>query len=249
VIALVAVGVLWEAFLRVFDVNPYFAKTPADVWEYLVSGPGAAARRTIVFDAMGETARTAALGFTVGIVGAVLLAALFVTVPAVERALLPVAVALRSVPIVATTPLIILLLGRGIVGPVVIVAIMSFFPTLVNCVFGMRRTPGQVLDVLRSYNAGPVAVLGTARLPSAVPAILASARIAVPASLLGVTVAEWLATGRGIGNLMVIASSTARYDTLWACVAVLTLFAVICYSAVAAIESVVLRWMAPERSA
>lgn len=158
------------------------------------------------------------------------------------------AVALRAVPIVATTPLIIMAFGRGIAGTTVIVAVMSFFPTLVNVVAGMRQTPGRLLDVVHSYHAPAWAVLWKARLPSALPAILASARIAVPASLLGATVAEWLATGGGMGDLMIVSASLARYDVLWSCVAVLTLTAVVGYGLVAALEGAVLRRYAPEHA-
>lgn len=247
-VPIVAVLVLWVAFLRVFDVDPYFAKTPSDVWTELVSGPEAATMRDLVLPALWTTLGTTALGFVAGLALAVALASLFTLVPWLERGVLPVAVALRAVPIIATTPVIIITLGRGVLATVVIVAIMSFFPTLVNCAAAMRRTPVGILDVLRAYDAPPVARTTVAYLPNALPALLASARIAVPTSLLGATVAEWLATGDGIGNLMTVAANTARYDVLWVCVTVLTVAAVVGYGIVSAVESAVLARLAPERS-
>jgi ABC-type nitrate/sulfonate/bicarbonate transport system permease component len=246
--SLVVVVVLWVGFLRAFEVDSFFAKGPLDVWSYLVTEPAAAAQRSEVLGALGETLRATVLGFTAGMVAAIALATLFVSSAVVERVLTPVAVALRAVPIVATTPLIIMALGRGVIGTTAIVAVMSFFPTLVNVVAGMRQTPGRLLDVVRSYDAPAWAVLWKAQLPSALPAILASARIAVPASLLGATVAEWLATGGGMGDLMIVSASLARYDVLWSCVAVLTLTAVVGYGLVAALEGAVLRRYAPEHA-
>lgn len=246
--SLAVVLVLWVAFLRVFDVDPFFAKGPVDVWRYLFTEPDAAAQRAEVFGALWETLGSTLLGFAVGMIGAVALAAVFISSVVVERLLTPVAVALRAVPIVATTPLIILAFGRGVVGTTAIVAVMSFFPTLVNVTAGMRQTPGRLLDVVHSYDAPAWAVLWKARLPSALPAILASARIAVPVSLLGATVAEWLATGGGMGDLMIVSASLARYDVLWSCVAVLTLTAVIGYGLVAGIEGALLRRYAPEHA-
>lgn len=243
-----AVVVLWIGFLRVFDVNPFFAKTPVDVWSALVTGPRAAETRSLVLPALADTVGVTVLGFLAGLIAAMALAVGFVLVPFVERSLLPVAVALRAVPIITTTPVIILALGRGLVATVAIVAVMSFFPTLVNCHAAMRRTPDGILDVLRSYDAGAVARATVAHLPTAVPALLASARIAVPTSLLGATVAEWLATGRGIGNVMIVAANTARYDTLWVCVALLTIVAVLGYWAVSVLERAVLARMSPERA-
>lgn len=244
----VIVLVLWVGFLRFFDVDAFFAKGPVEVWRYLVTEPAAGEQRAEVLGALRETLGTTVLGFSAGMLAAIGLAALFVSSPVVERVLTPVAVALRAVPIVATTPLIIMAFGRGVLGTTVIVAVMSFFPTLVNVVAGMRQTPGRLLDVVRSYDAPAWAVLWKARLPSALPAILASARIAVPASLLGATVAEWLATGGGMGNLMIVSASLARYDVLWSCVAVLTLTAVVGYGLVAAVEGAILRRYAPEHA-
>jgi sulfonate transport system permease protein len=245
---LAAVLALWMGFLWYFEVDSFFAKTPVDVWRDLVTGPDAAEMRSTVFPPLWSTVWTTALGFVAGIVSAVVLAALFVLAPWLERSLMPIAVSLRAVPIIATTPVIILILGRDVIATVMIVAVMSFFPTLVNCVAAMRRTPIGILEVLHSYDAGSVAQVRLAHLPAAVPALLASARIAVPTSLLGATVAEWLATGDGMGNLMTVAANTARYDVLWVSVALLTIVAVAGYLAVAAFETRVLARMAPERT-
>ena len=99
--------------------------------------------RSYVFGALGTTLWTTALGFVAGLAGAVLVAVVFILLPWLERSLMPLAVALRTIPIIVTTPLLILLLGRGLLTTVGIVAIMSFFPTLVNCFGAMRRTPGR----------------------------------------------------------------------------------------------------------
>jgi sulfonate transport system permease protein len=249
VASVAAVLGLWVAFLRVFDLNPYFAKGPREVWAYLFTEPAAGTQRAEMFSAMGETFRVTAFGFVAGLGAATLVAVAFVVAPPVERVLLPMAIALRSVPVLATTPVLILVFGRGTIGTTMIVAIMSFFPTLVNVVFGLRSTSPQVLDVLAVGHASIIQTTWWARLPSAIPALFASARIAVPASFLGATVAEWLATGRGIGNLMVISAGTARYDVLWSAVAVVTVVAVVAHGAVSIAERLVLTRVAPEHLA
>ena len=231
-----AVFVFWQAFLWVFQLDPYFAKTPVDVWTELFADADSAATRSYVFGALGTTLWTTALGFAAGLVGAVATAVVFMLLPWLERSLMPIAVALRSIPIIVTTPVIIVFVGRGLLTTTAIVAVMSFFPTLVNCHGAMCRTPTGLLDVLKSYDAGSLARVRNAYLPSAMPALMASARIAVPTSLLGATVAEWLATGDGIGAVMIIAYTQNNYNVLWVSVTVLTLVAVFGYWSVAALE-------------
>jgi ABC-type nitrate/sulfonate/bicarbonate transport system permease component len=160
---------------------------------------------------------------------------------------MPLAIALRSVPIVTTAPLIVLALGRGATGTIAIVAVMTFFPTFVAALAGLRQMPAQVQDVFASYAASPRQRLLHAQLPAMVPAACAAARMAVPAAVLAATTTEWLATGIGMGTLMAISASTSDYAMLWSCVIVLALVAALGYAAVAALESRILVRLAPEQ--
>lgn len=197
---------LWVAFLQVFGLSSFFAKSPTDVWHYLFSGTGsgttvsgadAAANRHEIITAMGTTARDAALGYLFGTVVAVGVAMSVVGSRLVERTLMPVAIALRSVPLVAMTPLIALVFGRGLLAVTLIAGIVTFFPTLVNVVAGLRAAPALAVDVVLAYGGRSTAVLRRVALPAALPSLFASARIAVPGALLGAVLAEWLATGKG----------------------------------------------------
>jgi ABC-type nitrate/sulfonate/bicarbonate transport system permease component len=174
---------------------------------------------------------------------------LFVLLPALASAAMPVAIALRSVPIVTTAPLVVLLLGRGATGTITLVAVMAFFPTFVACLYGLRQAPGQILDVFDSYAAGPMQRLLRVRIPAMLPAFFAAARMAVPASVLAVTVVEWLATGRGIGSLMAMSASLSDYDMLWSAVAIVSVLSAAGYAGVGAIERRVFRTYAPEQLA
>lgn len=243
---LVVVGA-WVAFLRIFSLNPYFAKGPADVWAWLVTTPDAALHRAEIGEALASTALVAVPGYVAGLALGVGLASVFHLAPAVRRSATPVAVALRCVPIVAVAPLLVQALGRGPWGTTVVVAIMSFFPTLVSCLYGLQQAPGQVLDVFRTYATSPWRTLVLANLPAMLPAFFGAARIAAPSAILAATVAEWLATGTGVGNLMAAAAATSAYGTLWSTVAVVTVVAVAAYWLVEVVERRVLRIVAPEQ--
>lgn len=246
-VAVVLLG--WIVLLRLLRLNPYFAKRPSDVYAWLVTGPGAAGHRQEILAATAATTTVAVPGYVAGLVLGVVLASTFHLAPTVRRAVTPVAVALRCVPVVAIAPLLVAALGRGPVGIAVVVAIMTFFPTLVSCLYGLRQTPGQVADVFATYAAPPWRVLLLAGLPAMMPAFFAAARIAAPSALLAATVAEWLATGTGVGNLMAVAAATSAYGTLWSSVVVVTLLAVLGYGLVELIERRVLRVLAPEQTA
>ncbi len=196
---------------------------------------------------MAETLSMAVPGYLCGLAAGAGLAMGLVLAPRLSAATLPLAIALRSIPIVATAPLVVWALGRGVAGTVTVVAMMIFFPTLVACRHGLARTPRAVLDVFAVYAASPLRRLLGAQLAAMLPAFFASARMAVPAAILAVTTAEWLATGRGIGALMATVASTSDYNMLWSAITLIGLAAVLAHALVFALERWVLARTNPEQ--
>lgn len=237
----------WTVLFEGFGLNPYFAKRPGQVWDWLVTATAAAQHRHELLVASAQTMVVAVPGYAFGLLLGVLLASSFTLSVRVRQALTPVAVALRCVPVIAVAPLLVAALGRGPLGTAVVVAVMTFFPTLVACLYGLRQLPGQVSDVFATYATKPLRVLLIGRLPAMAPAFFASARIAAPTALLAATVAEWLATGTGLGNRMAVDAATSRYTSLWASVVVVTGIALAWYALVEAVERPVLAVLAPEQ--
>jgi len=238
---------LWWAVMEALSLPRFFAKRPDDLWAFLVSAPMAADNRAILLAATAQTLAYAVPGYLAGLVLGAGLALGLTILPGVAAVILPVAVALRSVPIVTTAPLIVLALGRGATGTITIVAVMIFFPALVACLQGLRQAPGQVLDVMATYGAGRATRLWQAQMPAMLPAFFAAARMSVPAAILGVTVAEWLATGTGLGNLMALTASTSNYNLLWSAVVLVAFGSALGYGAVGLVERWALARFAPEQ--
>ena len=238
---------LWWGVMEVFGLSVFFAKRPGDVFGALFIAPGAAAMRGTLASALRETAVFVLPGYLAGLALGAGLAVLVVLLPSLASVAMPAAVALRSVPIVTTAPLVVLLLGRGATGTIALVAVMVFFPTFVACLYGLRQAPGQILDVFDSYAAGRISRLVHVRIPAMLPAFFAAARMSVPAAVLAVTVVEWLATGRGIGSLMALSASLSDYDMLWSSVVIVAVLSVLGYGAVGAVERRILSVYAAEQ--
>jgi ABC-type nitrate/sulfonate/bicarbonate transport system permease component len=231
---------LWYAVLAAFNLDPLIAKSPSDVWRYLTSGSSAAAARDSVFGGLGRTLSDASLGFAAGLLAAVAAALSFVLSRTLSGMLLPLAVLVRSVPLVAMTPVLTLVFGRGMLATTVISGIVVFFPALVTITFGLRSASRQSADVCRAYGGGTWSVARKVMLPSAMPALFASARVAVPGAVIGAMLAEWLATGQGMGYGMLQDANSFNYVDIWASVALLTGVCVLLYNVIAIAESAVL---------
>jgi ABC-type nitrate/sulfonate/bicarbonate transport system permease component len=240
---------LWIGFLEVFDVNSYVGKTPTQVWDWVTDPVAGAERRDELWEATKETLVESGLGFVTGLAAAVVAAVAFVLSRPLERAVMPIALALRSVPIVAMVPLLAYIFGRELVGSLVIVSIIVWFPALVLVANGLRSVRPEALDLLRAYDAGPFAQLVKVRLPSAIPSLVASAKVCAPLAILGSLLNGWLSTGTGLGALMSLSTITAEFAKLWAAVVIVTVVSVLFAAVVSALEQVTLARWAPERLA
>ena len=240
VVTLVVIIGLWWAFVAAFALNPLVAKTPGDVWSYLIHGASAGAGATSVWGGLGRTLLDAAFGFAAGLVTAVAAALSIVASRIMAGMLLPLAVLVRSVPLVAMTPVLTLVFGRGVAATTVIAGLVVFFPALVTMTFGLRSASRQSADLVRAYGGGTLTVARKVMLPSSLPALFASARIAVPGAVVGAMLAEWLATGQGLGYGMLQDANSFNYVDIWASAALLTGVSVVLYNVLAIAESAVL---------
>lgn len=225
----------WQSLRSVFGLDEYFAKTPLDVLQFLIAGnpfTGAPASEfwKAFGTALGQTAIDATVGFAVGMIVAIAVAILMVAFDSLGRTLMPMAIMLRSVPLMALTPLIVLLFGRGLLGVTVVVTLVTFFPTLVTVMMGLRATPDGAVDVIRASGGNSLDVARRVRLLYAIPSITAATKIAIPAAISGATLAEWLATGQGMGHLLTMAAVSADYFTLWSAGILLVLIVLVIYA-------------------
>lgn len=241
----VVVLVAWVALLAAFDVSPYVGKGPAQVWEYLVTDPDALENRTEVLGLLGRTLADASVGFVTGMTAALVLAAAMVLSRTAEGAIMPVAMLFRSVPLIALAPVIVLLVGRGVASVAVMSGIVVLFPALVTIVLGLRSASPQVRDVVTVLGGGPRTVLRLVQLPAALPAVCAAVRISVPGAITGALIAEWLATGGGIGYGVVSAVGRAQNTKVWALVVVVTVASLVLYTLAQLLEQWVLARFGP----
>jgi len=191
--------------------------------------------------ALGRTALDAGVGFVVGTLLSVVMAVIVHEFRVVEAVLMPLSIALRSIPIVAAMPLLALVFGRDIVAVTVLITLMTFFPTLVNLLLAMRSAPQGAVDLLRVTGASRLQTIGKLLVPYAVPALLASIKIALPLSIGAAMVAEWLATGQGLGASMTVAATMSDYDFVWGGVAAVLLVSLLLYQVAGYFEARVAR--------
>ena len=236
VIALVTLAVVWEVWTRVGDVKPYILPGPVSILDRLFGDLGYFARHGAI--TLGEAMAGFALGAGVAAAGATLMAhSRFL-----ERSLFPVAVLIKVTPIVAVAPLFVIWFGFGSFPKILIAALITFFPVLVNSMTGLRSVSPEALDLFRSLNASRTDVFLKLRVPSSLPYLFAAFRIAIPLSVIGAVVGEWFTGDRGLGSVIIVAHNNLHMDTLFSAVLVLAFIGISLTILTAYAERRVLFW-------
>jgi ABC-type nitrate/sulfonate/bicarbonate transport system permease component len=227
---------LWWFLLLMLRVPAMIAKTPPGLFEYLFVLPSAPVAQGKLLLALTQTLPMTLIGMVAGLALAFALALTSQIWPAVVRAFMPVALVTQTMPLVALTPLLVLMLGRGYGVILWITISVTFFPAFVTMAQGLLLVPRAALDVPRAYGANIFKQLRLVSVPASLPYLFAATRLTVPRALLGVMIAEWLATGTGLGNLLNQSRGYLDYGMIWAVAVISVLISVLFYQAVVIVE-------------
>ncbi len=236
VAALLLPFAIWWGLLLISGLSPIIAKTPVGVFDYLFLPPTGPSAQTRLLSALIETLPIMVAGMAAGLGFAFLLAVAGSIKPAIVRALMPIALVTQTMPLVALTPLLVLIFGRGVAVTVAITVSVTFFPAYVTLAQGLSMVPKAAFDLVRAYGASGWRELRMVALPASLPWLFAAARLAVPRALLGVMIAEWLATGRGLGNLLNQSRGYLDYGMIWTVALVSVLVSILLYQLAVMIE-------------
>jgi len=236
VIFLLTILVLWELLVRVLGIPQYLLPSPVAILRSFLSDPSALIGHTAV------TMFEAITGFCVANILGFALAILFAHSPTAARTVYPYAIALKTTPIVAMAPLLVLWFGTGVTSKIIASAVICFFPMLVNATRGLNAIEGEALDLFRSLDAGRLAILVKLRLPSSLPYLFSAFKISSSLSVVGAIVGEFVGAQRGLGYVILVSSYHLETERMFAAIIAAALGGVFFYFTVVAIEWLVVPW-------
>jgi ABC-type nitrate/sulfonate/bicarbonate transport system permease component len=232
----VLVLVLWEAFVYVTAVSALLLPAPSDIGASLVANAGLLAGNALV--TLGEIL----VGFALGAVAGIALGIVVSYSRVFERSAYPWLVASQMVPIVAVAPILVVWFGFTLVPKVLVVALVCFFPVVVNTVDGLRSVDPRMIDLMRTLGASRVKVMRTVRIPSSMPFIFSGLRIAMALAVVGAVFGEWVGSDSGLGYLMLAFNNRLATADLFAAVIVLSAMGIALFFLVGGIERLVIPW-------
>lgn len=236
VVIVMAFFVLWEGGVAVSRIPPYLLPAPSRVVQTLLANSGLYANAFLI--TIGE----ALAGLVLGLAAGALIAALLTLRPGLEGGVMTLAILLKSTPMVAVAPLLTLWLGFGVLPKIIITALLTFFPALVNLLTGLQRPDPILLDLFRSWRASRWEIFIQLRVPSSLPYLFAALKISAPLALIGAVVAEWTGASGGLGRTMWLAYSNLNLPFLFAAIFLLAAAGMTLYWLLAYAEQKAIFW-------
>ena len=238
IVVAVAVVATWEILVRLLNIQQFLLPRPSAIVGSLIS------EWEVIQPRILFTLRSAIGGFLLGTSVGILMAFITARFVRLSEAMMPFAIAANSVPIIALSP--IMFNWFGPLEPfswMMIVAIMVFFPVLINVVRGLTEVDPNALELMRSYAATPAKILFSLRVPNALPYLFSALRVASVLSMIGAIVADFFGAERNtLGKYVTQEAAVLRFSNTWAAVLVASLLGILLYTVVVILERRVTPW-------
>lgn len=210
---------VWEVAVRLLDVAGYILPPPTEIIESLINN----LRSGVLLTHGWVTLQEILYGFGLAVAVALALAVLVTQWEILERSVMPLIVALQTVPTIALAPLLLTWFGFGMTSKVITTALVAFFPLLVNIVSGIQSADRERMEMFRAMGASTFQTFRMLQLPNALSYFFAGLRIAITLSIVGAIVAEFVGSQEGLGYLIQESSRGLNVSTTFAILLVLSL--------------------------
>lgn len=236
-LGLVLVVVIWDLAVRVFDIAPYVLPSPQrtfealrDDWDKL--GPG-----TII------TSKEFILGFLIGAAAGFVFALVMSWSRTVQRFLYPILITSQAVPIIAVAPALVIWMGFGLAPKLTIVALIVFFPVVVNVLDGLASVDKDLIALVRAMGGTPLRIFRTVTLPATLTPLFSALKMTATFAVTGAVLGEWTAsTTGGLGVALLEAQSRLDVASVFAAIILLVILGLLAFGSVALTEVLLTPW-------
>jgi ABC-type nitrate/sulfonate/bicarbonate transport system permease component len=226
----------WQAYVALSGIDPLLLPSPWQIAQSVVDNASLFADNALV------TLKEILIGFALGALAGVALGVLLTYSLLAERAVYPWLVASQMVPIVAVAPILVVWFGFTIVPKVVVVALVCFFPVVVNTIDGLKAVDPEMIRLMRTLGMSKPRIMRSVRVPSALPYVFSGLKVAMALSVIGAVFGEWVGSSEGLGYLMLALNNQLATIDLFAAVLVLSAMGIALFFLVGVVERLVIPW-------
>jgi ABC-type nitrate/sulfonate/bicarbonate transport system permease component len=242
-LALVLVILIWAAAVELFQIPRYVMPSPLQVWNHIQSDWQA------LLNGFGITFYEFLLGFIFGASAGFVFAVLMDASSTTRGVLYPVLIASQAIPVVAISAALTIWLGFGLAPKLVIVALVVFFPVVVNVLDGLASVDRDVLNLVRSMGASKFNIFRHVKLPATYSPLFSALKLSATFSVTGAVIAEWTAsTSGGLGAYLLQANSRLNTAGTFSAISFLALLGVVSFLLVVLAEYLLTPWKSSSKA-
>lgn len=234
-----AILALWEAYVRIFEVQTWLLPAPSAIAVALFQDAG------LLWYHTRATLTEIIVGFGVALMCGVLLATAIGMSRTLERALYPFIIASQTIPIIVIAPMLLIWVGYGLAPKVIVVALISFFPIVVNMVDGLKSVDRDMVNLMRTLGANRRQVFFKVQVPTSLPYLFSGMRVAIAVSVIGAVIGEWVGSSEGLGYLMLRSKPQFLTERVFASIVILSALGIGLFASVGILERFAIPWRRP----
>jgi NitT/TauT family transport system permease protein len=235
-IAMIIIVLLWDLSVRLFHIPAYLLPSPLSVIDEIWR------RGHLLAVASLWTGIEIWAGFALAVLLGLGLGIPIAYSRSLESAILPVVVVQQVIPKVAIAPLLLIWLGYGLTPKIVIAALISFFPLLVNTIKGLRTVDIELTQWIGTLGATRFQLFVKLAMPWALPYIFAAMKVAITFAVVGAVVGEFVGSDRGLGYLILQSTNVLDTKLTFAALTVLSLIGIVSYWIILLAERLMVPW-------
>ena len=226
---------LWEVLVRFLEVPDWFLPPPSLILRELFLSID------IILGHLLTTSIEVLLGLSLSVIVAINFSLLIFFFKSIEKSVYPLLIATQTIPVITISPLLLVWFGPNIFSKIIIVAILSFFPIIVNFLDGLKSADSEMIMMAKQFGASKIQIFYKIQLPYSFPYLISGLKIASVASVIGAVVGEWVGASGGLGWLIKTSSPQFLTERVFASIFVLSLLAISLFSIFYLIERLVLK--------
>lgn len=238
VIVFILVVAAWEIGVQIRHVPAYLLPPPSLIFAQLIK----LFQSWIFWENFLITMIEVLLGYICGMVLAALLGVAIAQMRMFQLALLPYIVAFQTIPTVALAPIFLQWFGYGIASKVVMAALISFFPMLINVIAGLQSAGRDEIQMLKAFGATPIQILLKVKLPASLPFVFAGLGLGIIFALIGAIVAEFVGAQKGLGKMLMQFNEQFNIAGVFAILVVLAFIGVVMHLVVSYAKHKIVFW-------
>ncbi|MBI3075600.1 MAG: ABC transporter permease [Deltaproteobacteria bacterium] len=236
VAATVATLVAWEVLVVALKVKVVLLPPPTTIATVI------AQRYDLLFVHLWPTFYQTVLGFLLSVAGGMVVALLLTYSRIFRNGFYPLIVVSQIIPKISVAPLFVVWFGMGDLSRLLLAFLVAFFPMVINTAAGLQSVDEDFLKMARSYMGNRWQIFAKIRLPHAMPYIFSGMKISITLAVIGIIVAEFVASQVGIGYLIIFANGILDTPLMMAAIAVLSVMGLALFGLIALLEKVIVYW-------